>query len=518
AYSPVPDETAASGIGGVVATVIEITEKVVAERRVVALRDLGARVGEAKTAENACTIAAETLALHAKDVPFALFYLVDGDGRHARLEGAAGLGASSDIGRRIVDLHDPGGGWPFAEAIRTEAPVTVTRLAEHFASVPAGPWADPPTTAVVLVIPSNRAHQPAGVMVAGVSARLRLDAYHGAFLELVRNQVATAIANARAYEEERRRAQTLAELDRAKTAFFSNVSHEFRTPLTLMMGPIEDSLADAANPLPPEQRARQELVRRNGLRLQKLVNTLLDFARIEAGRSQASFVATDLAALTADLASTFRSAVEHAGLAFVVDCAPLALPVHVDPSMWEKIVLNLISNAFKFTFEGEIAVRLTAAGERVELSVRDTGTGIAPDELPHVFERFHRVEGARGRSHEGTGIGLALVQELIRLHGGDVEVDSILGEGSTFRVTIPAFQSSGAADPLAERRRVLPASAGAEAFLSEIAQWTDGGAAASEGGPAEAAASGEQRARILVADDNADMRHYIVRLLSPDWD
>src|SRR5262249_52276010 len=148
------------------------------------------------------------------------------------------------------------------------------------------------------------------------------------------------------------------------------------------------------------------------------------------------FVPTDLARLTADLASVFRSAIERAGLRLVVECEPLPEPVSVDRDMWEKVVLNLLSNALKFTFEGEIAVRLRLAGERAELTVRDTGVGIPEAELPHVFERFHRVRGTRARTHEGTGIGLALVEELVRLHGGRVGVESRIGEGSTFTVTV----------------------------------------------------------------------------------
>ena len=212
----------------------------------------------------------------------------------------------------------------------------------------------------------------------------------------------------------------LAELDRAKTMFFSNVSHEFRTPLTLMLGPVQDVLAKPGDQRVPDDRERLSVAQRNGLRLQKLVNTLLDFARIEAGRVEAVYEPTDLAALTADLASVFRSACERAGLSLIVDCPPLPEPVYVDREMWEKIVLNLVSNAFKFTFEGEIAVSLRPDGQAVELAVRDTGIGIPPRKSARVFERFHRVEDARGRTQEGTGIGLALVQELVELHGGSV--------------------------------------------------------------------------------------------------
>src|SRR6185436_7378975 len=156
-----------------------------------------------------------------------------------------------------------------------------------------------------------------------------------------------------------------AELDRAKTAFFSNVSHEFRTPLTLLLGPLEDALASGA--LAPEQRTGLGVAHRNSLRLLKLVNTLLDFSRIEAGRVDATFERTDVAGYTAELASVFRSAVERAGLTLAVRCAPIRTPVFVDREMWEKIVLNLLSNAFKFTLEGGITVTTAERGGVVEL-------------------------------------------------------------------------------------------------------------------------------------------------------
>ena len=180
-----------------------------------------------------------------------------------------------------------------------------------------------------------------------------------------------------------------------------------------------------------------DLLYRNELRLLKLVNTLLDFARIEASRGEAAYQPIDLSATTADLASNFRSAAERAGLRFVVDCPPLPGPVFVDLDMWEKIVLNLLSNAFKFTFEGTIVVSLRSAGEQVELSVHDTGVGIPSEEQPAIFDRFHRVRSSRSRSIEGSGIGLALVKELVQLHGGTIGVTSVPGRGSTFTVRLP---------------------------------------------------------------------------------
>ncbi len=524
AYSPVPDETETSGIGGVLATVHEITEKIVAERRVVALRDLGARVGDARSASDACAVAARTLAGHNKDVPFVLLYLIDEDRRHAALAGSSGIGTATDISPATIDLEAAGGdGWPLAEALRADGMRIVTDLPRRFTSVPPGPWSDPPTTAVIMPVSSTRADEPVGLMVAGVSARLKFDEYYKDFLELASRQIAAAIGHATAYEEERKRAEALAEIDRAKTAFFSNVSHEFRTPLTLLVGPIQDGLADQHAALPPAQRERQEIAHRNALRLLRLVNTLLDFSRIEAGRLDAIYEPTDLATLTAELASVFRSAVEQARLELIVDCPPLPEPIYVDRDMWEKIVLNLLSNAFKFTFEGQIRVELRAHGDRVDLRVVDTGVGIPESDLPRMFERFHRVRHARARTHEGTGIGLALVQELARLHGGDVSVSSREGEGTTFTVSIRTGTSHLPPDRVSPATQPALASAAAIPYVEEAFRWLPSANDPSPSLPDPAAAhaaadgAGEQRPRVLVVDDNADMRDYVGRILGQNY-
>ena len=236
-------------------------------------------------------------------------------------------------------------------------------------------------------------------------------------------------------DDQNRTEEALAELDRAKTTFFSNVSHEFRTPLTLMLGPLEEVLAHER--LEPESHERLVTVRRNGLRLLKLVNTLLDFSRMEAGRAQTSYQPTGLASFTSEIASAFDSAMKNAGLRFSVECLPIAETLYVDRDMWEKIVLNLLSNAYKFTFEGDVFLTLKSVDGAVELQVRDTGMGIPEEHRERVFERFHRIESTQARTYEGTGIGLALVQELVKLHGGSVRVESAVGAGSTFTVTIP---------------------------------------------------------------------------------
>ncbi len=519
AYSPVPDEGAPRGIGGVLATVHEITEKVISERRVDVLRALGARAMQAKTAEEACALIAATLASHERDVPFALLYLIDDEAGLARLAGLAGIEPAEAISPRTMarDADLASGTWPVADVVRGADIVTIEDLTRRFGKVPAGPWVEPPRYGVVVPVRASKADELAGFMVAGVSARLCLDDQYRAFFELVAGQIATAITNARAYEEERDRAEKLAEIDRAKTLFFSNVSHEFRTPLSLIIGPLTDAL-EARRGL---HGAQLQLAHRNSLRLLKLVNSLLDFSRIEAGRVEAAYVPTDLGRLTSELASNFRSACERAGLKLQVDCESLSSLASVDRDMWEKIVLNLLSNAFKFTFVGEIEVRLREVDACAELLVRDTGVGISANELPRLFERFHRIEGQRSRTHEGSGIGLALVLELVKLHGGTMGVESAVDRGTTFTVRVPLGATHEHADR--DEPRQSPASLRADAFVQEALRWLPEGEGADTAvldnlGDPETASVLRPGSRVLLADDNADMREYVRSLLSSRCD
>jgi signal transduction histidine kinase len=308
----------------------------------------------------------------------------------------------------------------------------------------------------------------------------------------------------------------LAELDVAKTAFFNNISHEFRTPLTLMLAPLEDELTESASALSGARRARLEVAHRNALRLLKMVNALLDFSRLEAGRAEAVYRPTDLAALTTDLASQFRAAMERGGLALTIDCQSCP-PMYVDREMWEKIVLNLLSNAFKHTFRGGITVRLVCHGDGLELRVEDTGVGIAAEELPRIFERFHRVKGAASRTHEGTGIGLALVRELVQLHGGSIHVESEVDRGSAFIVTVRAGTAHLPAERVTsnEEPQSTAVAAARLAHADDASRWLD---TASTQANATPAAAGQPRARVLWADDNADMRRYVTGLLQPHYD
>ncbi|MFH7028058.1 MAG: ATP-binding protein [Heteroscytonema crispum UTEX LB 1556] len=530
-YSPVRDES--GGIGGVFCACTENTQRVLSDRRLRTLRELAQNTAEAKTVEKACGIACEALSQNPADIPFALLYLVENNGKQARLAGTVRIPSHTAASPLEVDLtllELELQTWHLAEVKNTGKPLIVDITGE-FGELPGGIWQESPDSALVMPITqSGFPQQLAGFLIAGISPRREFDDDYRGFFDLVAANVATAIANTSAYEAERQRAEALAEIDRAKTAFFSNVSHEFRTPLTLMLSPVEEILNNSTSSLNKHDRVQLEMVHRNSLRLLKLVNSLLDFSRIEAGRVQAVYQPTDLAALTGELASVFRSAVEGAGLKFIVDCPPLGELIYVDVEMWEKIVLNLLSNALKFTFVGQIAIKLELVGDRAILTVSDTGTGIPASELPHLFKRFHRVQGMRSRTHEGSGIGLALVQELVKLHGGTVGVSSVEGQGTTFTVAIPTDSAHLPPERIGGTRTLASTALGTAPYLEEALRWSPGEerGGGGERGIREQGVKGEQGeitkeispppplspSRILLADDNADMRDYVKRLLS----
>ncbi|HYM23388.1 MAG TPA: ATP-binding protein [Vicinamibacterales bacterium] len=457
-YDPVRVES--GDVGAVFCIVTETTERVVGERRMALLKDLAANNATARTAREACVLTTQTLAAKPEDVTFALAYLDD--------------------------------------ELQASTPGATEQLA-------AAPAALVKTLTAASPSPGSRA----GRLVVGLNHRRPFDTQYRGFLDLVADQFGTTLANARAYEEERHRAEALAEIDRAKTAFFSNVSHEFRTPLTLMLGPVEHLLAETDGQLSAAQRHDVDILRRNAGRLLKLVNALLEFSRLEAGRARATYAPTDVAALTRELAGAFRSAIEHAGIRFEVECEAVPDPVFLDRDMWEKIVLNLLSNALKFTLGGGIRIALGARDAAFELMVSDTGAGIPASELPRIFERFHRVEGTRSRTHEGTGIGLALTQELVQLHGGTITAASREGEGTQFVVRIPTGRAHLPQDRVVDR----PPAAGpsnAPLFVDEASRWLP------EPLPRTTPAPAASADRILVADDNADMREYLTEVLR-DW-
>ena len=513
---------------GILCTATENTELIITRRQTDCLRRLAANCAAADSPREACRLAAAVLEEQDRDVPFALLYLFDPDGGGLELAASAGLGAEPGDRPRHVPLDAAADPWRLIASTSRGEPSDIEDVASLLQAASHQP--DPaPQRAIALPVSDGSPGAPCGVLVGGINP-MRPIAESCQFYEFVATHLEKALGRARMKQLAEEQVRDLAALDRAKTVFFSNVSHELRTPLTLVLGPLREVLEYAH--LEPEHREALEIGYQAASRLQKLINSLLEFSRVEAGREDAHYQPTDLAGLTADLAGMFRSVLEHEKIALVVDCPSLPEPAYVDPEMWTTIVHNLLSNAFKFTLAGQVTVRLGTHGDHFELEIADTGCGIAEDDLPRIFERFAPVRAARARTLEGTGIGLSLAQELTRLHGGTMEVKSELGVGTTFRVSIPRGCAHLPQDRVTDHPPPPPREA--EPYLNEALGWLEDDV---ETAPApETAETGVRgspsavpesprgprpreaaRERILVVDDNAQMRHYLSRLLRDRW-
>jgi PAS domain S-box-containing protein len=499
---------------GVHCTYYERTQEVLASRRLSVLNALG-RPPRGNGRRDALADALAVLA-EADDVPFAAGYLLDSAGKRVRLVAAVGVGEGEAMAPREL-RPVPGAPWPLDQVMRTDRPVLVDDLATRFRGQRGGAESMHCERAVVHPLRDDAEGEVVGVLVVGLNPRTPLDDRYREFLTLAGDTIAARVSEAHAGRRERQRLERLAELDRAKTEFFSNVSHEFRTPLTLLVAPLQEALRRVEE-LPPDLVTDLEVAERNARRLLRLVGALLDFSQLEAGWLHARFVPTDLRVLTTEIASMFRSAAESAGLKLVVDARPLPELVWVDREMWEKVVSNLVSNALKFTWEGTVEVSLRALPKHAELVVRDTGVGIPADQLPHVFKRFHRVEGIRGRTHEGAGIGLSLVDELVRRHSGRVRATST-DAGTTITVWLPFGRRPQRDEDATPGLRTGTVAA---SMAEEARQWDAARADQRDREPDEELPSNligyAPGARILVVDDNADMRDYLVRLLGAAWD
>lgn len=529
AHSPI--RNVSGEVVGVRNTGRDTTQHVVADRRTDALRDLGAALAGAGDTREACELAAAALGKHSLDVPFALFYLKTPGRREATLAGAAGVAPGSAMAAHAVPLTSVDqGGWPLGSLFTTAdaQPVIVADLAARFPGLvpfamqpglPPG-W-QAPQRAVALPLRATSGREPTGVLIVALSPHRPYDERHAGFVEMLAQQASAGLGAARARQLERERLERLAELDRSKTEFFSNVSHEFRTPLTLLLAPLEE-LARRREQLPARAADELDVATRNAHRLLRLVNSLLDFSQIEARRERAAVELVDIGKLTGEIASAFRDAIETAGLALRVEIAEDLPPVPVNREMWEKVLSNLISNAFKFTFTGEVVVRVKALRLHAELEVSDSGVGIPPAELPNVFKRFHRVRGTRARSVEGAGIGLAIVHDLVQRMGGQVAVRSVEGTGTAFTIWMP-FKPI--AQPVGAPQAAEPGPGVAAALAREAAAWNGIGRTVNE-----ASVIGEgydlpdhdnprltRGARVLIAEDNAEMRDYLVRMLEGYW-
>jgi len=510
-YSPVPGDD--GGPAGIICANTDDTERIVGERHLSTLTDLGKALIDCKNSDDVFHKTVAVLQKNPWDFLFAFFYELDPATGQANLVDLAGAENPPEGIPLSFNIKTDENQFPsFLQAAESGHWQIDKEIGSRFANLPRGAWDIPPDQALVLPILQSGQKTPHGFLSVGINPYRLLNEKYLGFFQLIADQVATALANVHAYEQERQRAEALAEIDRAKTAFFSNISHEFRTPLTLMFSPLQE-IRERQEELPEALRENVDVAYRNTLRLQKLVNSLLDFSRIEAGRMQAHYEAVDLATFTADLASAFRSAVEKAGMQLIVDCPPLPSPVFVDVDMWEKIILNLLSNAFKYTVQGKIEVVLRQEGNEVVLRVSDTGVGISEEELDKIFERFHRIQSI-GRSQEGTGIGLALVQELVKLHHGKVAVKSKPGAGSTFTVTLPVGKDHLPAGQVVSTMQAVPARV--DAYVEEALKWLPGEIPSNDINLP--ALQDGIKPKVLLADDNADMRDYLKRLLDPQYE
>jgi signal transduction histidine kinase len=500
-YTPIPGDE--GGTAGMICFNVDDTEHILGERRLLTLQQLGQNLKDCTDYEDVIAETITTLKANAYDFPFALFYSMQ-DGGMARMTHASDKTAAAQAPVN-VGMQD-GDEFPavFVLATASRKMQVLEGLTRVQGAMPRGAWEVPPDKAIVMPIFLAGQKDVYGFLVTGMNPYRLPDEGFERFLSQLVDQMVTTFAGIHVLEVERGRAEALAEIDRAKTLFFSNISHEFRTPLTLLLGPIEEMLDDPG--AVELNRYRIGVAYRNGLRMAKLVNTLLEFSRIEAGRLEGQFSSVDIAALTLDLSSTFRSAIEKAGMQLRVSAGDIAGEVFVDTDLWERIILNLVSNAFKYSYHGTIGVDVRQVGDEVRVSVTDSGIGIPEDQLEKIFDRFHRIMNSEGRSQEGTGIGLTMVRELVRLHHGTINVESRVGVGSTFTVAIPVGKDHLPPD------RIIAMSGGAtlhytDAFVEEAMKWIP------KQDEVEVEANGAPQYKVILADDNADMREYVGRLL-----
>jgi len=487
------------------------TERIINERSLKTLQQLDSLV-QKKTEKEVYIQAAKAIEFNKWDFPFALIYKINDEGNTGELVATAGFDEKHPTIPDIIDITNPNDYTEnFCRAV-SENYLVESENNGRWGDLPKGAWDIIPHHFIHVPIKSASKKYPLAILSIGLNPYRKFDDVYKNFIQLTADQISLGVNNAIAYEEERKRAQVLEELDKAKTLFFSNISHEFRTPITLMLGPLEELLNKPDIHLSPYERQHVEVTHRNALRLLKLVNTLLDFSRIESGRHQANFVPTDLSAYTKNLASNFRSVMEKAGLELIVVEDTVNTPVYIDKQMWEKIVFNLLSNAFKYTLKGQVTVKLSINNEQAVLTVEDTGVGIPAKELPYMFDRFHRIQNTAGRTHEGTGIGLSLIKELVQLHKGQISVESEEGLGSKFTVSIPLGKSHLPIVQIQENSEFTETIS--NVYVDEAASFLQD---AKKGSTTEKEKFDENLPTILIVDDNTDMRHHIESIISTKY-
>ena len=508
-YSPVPGNDGT--VKGLFCVCTEITERVANERAQATLRDLGAVTFKAKSIDVVYRNVAEALGKNPKDFPFAMIYKAMPDGKTLALTTFTGINESQKILPQIINSSEPTNATQGICDAYCQNKLVISNITSAKSNIPKGVQDTAPLQYVHIPITGTSKNHPYAIITAALNPYRIFDEVYRQFCQLMGERISLEINKMLALEEETRRAEQLAELDKAKTVFFSNISHEFRTPLTLILNPLEELLNEKKNNFSLLEKQHLETMHRNSLRLLRLVNTLLDFSRIESGKQQAHFSLVDIVSVTTHLASNFRSTIEKAGMQLIIRADSFIQPVYVDKLMWEKIVFNLLSNAFKYTLKGSITVKLKSEKNFVILKIKDTGVGIPQEELPHMFERFHRVQNVVGRTYEGTGIGLSLIKELVLMHSGSISVESKLHEGSTFIVKIPFGKDHIPAHQLSHTEKYAD-SIDSGIYIEEIDSLFQTNSLKNHA--VEEANTGKKLPRVMVVDDNADMREHIRSVLA----
>ncbi|AEV98011.1 multi-sensor signal transduction histidine kinase [Niastella koreensis GR20-10] len=511
-YSPVPGDDGT--MKGLFCVCTDNTERVINERSLQTLRELGAIAFDEKSLQIIYQNVAEALSKNNKDFPFATVYKIENTGRIAEATASTGANNKQYLLPAVIALDAPTMETrDFCQAYDSNK-LTFAEIVTQDQEIPKGEWQKASTNFVYIPITAVGSSHPYAIIFAALNPYRLFDNSFKQFCELIGERVSLEINKMLAIEEERKRAEELEQIDKAKTVFFSNISHEFRTPLTLILNPLEELLNQPTNNLSAIERQNIETTHRNAVRLLKLVNTLLDFSRIESGRQQASYTLTDLVALTTNLAANFRAVIEKAGMQLIIKADTVIQPVYVDRQMWEKIVFNLLSNAFKYTLAGSITVEVTAEGKYAVLKIIDTGVGIPQAELPHMFERFHRVQHVTGRTFEGTGIGLSLIKEFVLLHKGEIGVESELGKGSTFTVRIPIGKAH-----LPQQQIMMNDLNEQEGILTSTMFVEEAGTLLVRNNKVnDVPADRNGLPLVLVVDDNADMRDHLRSVLMPHFE
>lgn len=491
-YSPIYDEKGL--VVGVFTAVSETTNSVLTARQLSILKDFSQEIAETNTPEELFKSAIDVIKANPHDFPFAIVYKQEED----TINYEFGTHDFSHIQFVEVSLsHNHR-----TEHKEIEVQHLQESVIEKITSIVDGQL----SPSILRLTFINTGFNNKIIMIIGLNPYRSLDELYFNLFEQMADLIKINLIKINEITDERKRAEALAEIDRSKTTFFTNISHEFRTPLTLILGQSEELLISNDND-PEKTKGTLSSIHRNSMRLLKLVNTLLDFSRIEARRTTVHYSPVQLCLFTKELSSSFRSIIENAGLKYEVNCIDLNEEVYVDPEMWEKIVLNLLSNAFKYTLKGSISVNISREDQQAVLEVKDTGVGIGESELANIFKRFYKNTHSQGRSFEGTGIGLSLVHELVTIMHGTITVESQLGKGSAFTVKIPLGTEH-------IPKKQLQASKGRYADISQM-YLKEAISLSGNEKTAEKESDKQTEGTILIVEDNADMRAYITSLLSP---